>query len=52
MSTVQLGIWVSAIGTLAMMSLLVKENSYYRFFEHLFIGVSLQDMPGAWASTT
>ena len=23
-----------------MMSLLVKENSYYRFFEHLFIGVS------------
>lgn len=40
MSTAELGIWVSAIGTLAMMSLLVKENFYYRFFEHLFIGVS------------
>jgi hypothetical protein len=34
------GIWVAALGTLAMMSLLVKENSYYRFFEHLFIGMS------------
>ncbi|MGE5578453.1 MAG: hypothetical protein ACM3WU_00285 [Bacillota bacterium] len=34
------GIWLAALGTLAMMSLLIKENFYYRFFEHLFIGMS------------
>jgi len=34
------GIWLAALGTLAMMSLLIKENSYYRLFEHLFIGMS------------
>ena len=36
----KLGIWLAVFGTLAMMSLLIKENSYYRFFEHLFIGMS------------
>ena len=35
-----LGVWLAVLGTLAMMSLLIKENSYYRFFEHLFIGMS------------
>ena len=38
--TAKVGIWLAALGTLAMMSLLIKENSYYRFFEHLFIGMS------------
>ncbi len=32
--------WLAAVGTLAMMSLLIKENTFYRFFEHLFIGMS------------
>lgn len=35
-----IGVWLAACGTLAMMSLLIKENSFYRFFEHLFIGMS------------
>lgn len=34
------GVWLAAVGTLAMMSLLIKENPYYRTFEHLFIGMS------------
>lgn len=31
---------VAGIATLAIFSFLVKENGFYRFFEHLFIGIS------------
>lgn len=31
---------VGGIGTLAIFSFLIKENRFYRFFEHLFIGVA------------
>ncbi len=34
------GIWVGAIGTLALFSLLYRENRVYRLFEHLFIGLA------------
>jgi hypothetical protein len=34
------GIWLGAIGTLALFSLLYKENRVYRLFEHLFIGLA------------
>ncbi len=39
MNVARFEIWISAIATLAMISLLFKENPYYRFFEHLFMGV-------------
>ncbi len=32
--------WVGAIATLAILSVVYKENAFYRFFEHLFIGVA------------
>lgn len=32
--------WVGAIATLAILSVVYKENPFYRFFEHLFIGVA------------
>jgi hypothetical protein len=32
--------WVAAIATLAILSVVYKENPLYRFFEHLFIGVA------------
>lgn len=35
-----IGIWVGAIGTLALFSLLYRENRVYRLFEHLFIGLA------------
>lgn len=35
-----LGIWIGAIGTLALFSLLYRENRVYRLFEHLFIGLA------------
>jgi hypothetical protein len=35
-----LGIWVEALLTLAILSLLYRENPLYRFAEHLFVGVS------------
>lgn len=31
---------VGGIGTLAIFSFLIKENAFYRFFEHLFIGIA------------
>lgn len=30
----------AGIGTIAVFSFLIKENPFYRFFEHLFIGVA------------
>lgn len=35
----------AGIGTLAIFSFLIKENPFYRFFEHLFIGVSAGLLP-------
>jgi len=35
-----LGIWVAAILTIAVFSLLYKDNPFYRFAEHLLVGVS------------
>jgi len=32
--------WVGAIATLAILSVVFRENPFYRFFEHLFIGVA------------
>jgi hypothetical protein len=34
------GIWIAAIGTLAIYSVLYKENPVYRLFEHIFIGAA------------
>ena len=31
---------IGGISTLAIFSFLIKENVFYRFFEHLFIGIS------------
>ena len=31
---------IGGISTLAVFSFLIKENVFYRFFEHLFIGIS------------
>ncbi|HIE52405.1 MAG TPA: hypothetical protein EYP85_11650 [Armatimonadetes bacterium] len=33
--------WVGAICTLAILSVLYRENRIYRFFEHIFIGVAM-----------
>jgi len=33
-------VWVAAILTLAIFSFLYKENPFYRFAEHLFVGIS------------
>ena len=35
-----LGIWISAFLTLCIFSFLFKDNPFYRFAEHVFIGVS------------
>ncbi|QNO14551.1 hypothetical protein HYG86_07035 [Alkalicella caledoniensis] len=35
-----LGIWIAAIGTIAILSFLYKENPIYRTVEHIFVGVS------------
>ena len=35
-----LGVWVAAALTLCIFSFLYKENPFYRFAEHLFVGVS------------
>jgi len=35
-----LGIWIAAFLTLAILSLVIKENPIYRFAEHIFVGVS------------
>jgi hypothetical protein len=36
----ELGRWIGAIGTIALFSLIFRENRFYRMFEHLFIGLS------------
>ena len=33
-------IFIGGIATLAIYSFLIKENAFYRFFEHLFIGIA------------
>lgn len=38
--TDSLGIWVGAFLTLAIFSFLYKDNPFYKFAEHLFVGVS------------
>lgn len=38
--TNQVMIWIAAIGTLAIYSVLYKENPVYRLFEHIFIGAA------------
>ena len=35
-----LGIWIGAIGTLCLFSLLYRENRAFRVFEHLFVGLA------------
>lgn len=35
-----LGIWIAAIGTLAIFSFLYKENPIYRSVEHIFVGIA------------
>ena len=40
MTTLTLSIWVGAFITLCCFSFLVKDNPFYRFAEHLFVGVS------------
>lgn len=34
-----LGTWIGAIGTLGLMSFAIKENPFYRFVEHVFVGI-------------
>jgi len=36
----RLGIWIGALLTLAIFSFLYKDNPFYRFAEHLFVGIS------------
>lgn len=31
--------WVAAIGTLGLMSFAIKENPFYRFVEHVYVGI-------------
>ncbi|MCX6362483.1 MAG: hypothetical protein NT029_22040 [Armatimonadetes bacterium] len=35
-----IGVWFGAIGTLALFSLIYRENRVYRLFEHIFIGLA------------
>ena len=35
-----LGIWIAALLTLCILSFLYKDNPFYRFAEHLFVGLS------------
>lgn len=45
------GVWITAtillggVATLAIYSFLIKENPFYRFFEHLFIGIAAGFLP-------
>ncbi|QOR33762.1 hypothetical protein IMX26_09630 [Clostridium sp. 'deep sea'] len=34
-----LGTWVAALGTLGLMSFAIKENPFYRFVEHVYVGI-------------
>ena len=40
MTTLTLSVWVGAFITLCCFSFLIKDNPFYRFAEHLFVGVS------------
>lgn len=40
MTTLTLSVWVGAFITLCCFSFLVRDNPFYRFAEHLFVGVS------------
>ncbi|MBC8312756.1 MAG: hypothetical protein H8E33_00725 [Candidatus Cloacimonetes bacterium] len=47
--TETIGIWVAALLTLFMFSFLYKDNPFYKFAEHLFVGVSLgYSLPYTW----
>lgn len=35
-----IGIWIAALLTLCIMSFLYKDNPFYKFAEHLFVGIS------------
>ena len=34
-----LGTWIAALGTLGLMSFAIKENPFYRFVEHVYVGI-------------
>jgi len=36
-----IGVWIAAICTLAIFSFLIKENPFYRLFEHIFLGLAV-----------
>lgn len=38
-------VFFAGVGTIAIFSFLIKENIFYRFFEHLFIGVAAGYLP-------
>lgn len=40
MTTLAISVWVGAFITLCCFSFLIKDNPFYRFAEHLFVGVS------------
>ena len=40
-----ISVLVGGVATLAIFSFLIKENSFYRFFEHLFIGIAAGLVP-------
>jgi hypothetical protein len=42
-STSSISVWTTIVGglaTLAIFSFLIKENAFYRFFEHIFLGIA------------
>jgi hypothetical protein len=39
--TTDVGIWLGALGTVALYSILYRENSIYRAAEHIFIGLAM-----------
>lgn len=42
-STSSIAVWTTIVGglaTLAIFSFLIKENAFYRFFEHIFLGIA------------
>ncbi|MDO8587414.1 MAG: hypothetical protein Q7T82_10270 [Armatimonadota bacterium] len=38
--SLQIIVWLGALSTLAIFSILYKENAFYRLFEHIFIGLA------------
>ena len=34
-----IGTWLAALGTLGLMSFTIKENPFYRFVEHIYVGI-------------